>query len=101
MNSRIRTPFYIFFLNPVYVTAERAERKSKFPLKMISKAFHAKGNPRIERISSVDALTFGEGNSIQRSLNVYFCAINIKAVSCFFNPPHVILSFINELARFY
>ena len=58
--------------------------KSKFPLKL-SIAFQANPNHVLElnAISIVDTLNIVEGNSIQRSLNVYFCAIHIQAGSCF------------------
>ena len=44
--------------------------KSKFPLKMTSIALQANPNHIPETISSEDALNTGEGNSLQRSLNV-------------------------------
>ena len=58
--------------------------KSIFPLKL-SIAFQANPNHVLElnAISIVDTLNIVEGNSIKRSLNIYFCAIHIQADSCF------------------
>ena len=63
---------------------------------MISIDFQASPNHVLATFSRMDAFNIGEGNSIQRSPNVYFSVVLLTS-----NQLPLFLSFIKGLAGFY